>query len=310
VAADKLGFIPHNIEWQGPPDVVLRLVDDFDVTMSNHPLMPAVTVRYLGEPVAIVVAETADQAADAAELVEVDYEPLPLVTDARAAMAAGAPQIWPDRPGNVSMHCEVGDAAATEAAFQQAAHVVKLDTWVNRITGVPMETRAALGAYDAATNSYTLRTASGRGVVQTRERLANILGVPQDTCRVVFGDMGGNYGTRNAFYSEYALVPWASKKVGRPVRWVGSRQECFLTDYQGRDLAVTAELALDADGNFLAMRGTNTMNSGAYTIYFWPLRKGLSIMQGNYRIPTQHFRGFAADLGLSERRPARGDLCN
>lgn len=294
VAAERLGYIPHNIEWQGPPDVELRLVNDFDVTMSNHPLMPADTVRYLGEPVAMVVAETADAAADAAELVEVDYEPLPVVTDARAAMAPGAPEIWPGRPGNIAMNCEVGDEAATEAAFQNAAHVVKLDTWVNRITGVPMETRAALGEYDAATERYTLRTSSGRGVVQTRERLATILGVPLETCRAVFGDMGGNYGTRNAFYSEYALMPWAAKKVGRPVRWVGTRQECFLTDYQGRDLAVTAELALDAEGNFLGMRGANTMNSGAYTIYFWPLRKGLSIMQGNYRVPTMHFRGYAA----------------
>ncbi len=294
VVRDKLGFIPHNIEWQSPPDVVLRLVDGFDVQMSDHPTMPHDIVRYLGEPVAMVIADTLDQATDAAELVDVDYEALPIVTDARAAQRPDAPQIWPHRPGNVSMNCEVGDAEATAAAFESAAHIVRLDTWVNRITGVPMETRSALGEYDAATGLYTLRTASGRGVVQTRERLAGILGVPVETCRVVFGDMGGNYGTRNAFYSEYALAPWASKKVGRPVRWVGTRQECFLTDYQGRDLAVSAELALDAEGNFLGMRGTNTMNSGAYTIYFWPLRKGLSIMQGNYRMPAMHFRGIAA----------------
>ena len=111
---------------------------------------------------------------------------------------------------------------------------------------------------------------------------------------MVFGDMGGNFGTRNAFSPEYTLMPWAARRVGRPVKWTASRSECFLSDYQGRDLAVQAELALDKEGNFLALRGVNTSNLGAYTIYFWPLRKGLSMMQGVYSIPTVHFHGHAA----------------
>ncbi len=293
VKADGLDPIPHSIEWTGPPDAVLRLAEGIDVFVTDHPVMPADRVRYLGEPVAMVVAETKAAAADAAELVLVDYEPLPVVTDARAAIEPGAPVVWDQRRNNQSMICEVGDEASTGAAFANAAHTVKFDTWVNRITGSPMEPRACTGSFDSATGLYTARAASGRGVVQTRARLASILGVPEEQARVHFGDMGGNYGTRNAFYSEYALMPWAARKVGRPVKWTSDRSESFLTDYQGRGLAVTAELALDAEGNFLGLRGVNTFNSGAYTIYFWPLRKGLSIMTNVYQIPAAHFRGRA-----------------
>ena len=292
--AENLGPIPHNIEWTGAPDVELRFADGFEVFLTDHPVLALDRVRFVGDPVALVVADTKAAAALAAELVVVDYEPLQAVTDARAACQPGAPVVWPDRPDNQSLQAEVGDREATEAAFARAAHVVKFDTWINRITGSPMEPRSCIGSHDAATGLYTARAASGRGVVQTRERLASILSVPKEQARVYFGDMGGNYGTRNAFYSEYALMPWAAQKVGRPVKWIGDRSECFLSDYQGRDLAVTAELALDADGNFLALRGLNTMNSGAYTIYFWPLRKGLSIMTNVYNIPAAYFQGRAA----------------
>ena len=291
--ADRLGPIPHNIEWTGEPDVVLRLPDGYEPFTTDHPVLAADRVRFLGEPVAMVVAETEATAAAAAEMVVVDYDNLPAVTDARAALHDGAPSIWDQRPDNQALVCEVGDEAATDAAFAAAAHVVRFDTWINRITGSPMEPRACIGFHDAGTGLYTARCASGRGAVMTRDRLASILGIPAEQARVYFGDMGGNYGTRNAFYSEYALMPWAAQKVGRPVKWVGDRSECFLTDYQGRDLAVTAELALDADGRFLGLRGVNTWNCGAYTIYFWPLRKGLSIMTNVYDIPAAHFRGRA-----------------
>ena len=291
--ADGLGPIPHNIEWTGAPDVELRFEDGFEVFLTDHPVLAHERARFAGEPVAFVVAETKEQAASAAELVQIDYAPLPAITDARQAALPGAPVIWPDRPDNRPLFAEVGDREAADAAFAKAAHVVKLDTWINRITGSPMEPRSCIGFYDPETETYTARAASGRGAVQTRDRLAVILGVPAENARVYFGDMGGNYGTRNAFYSEYALMPWAAKKVGRPVKWVGERSECFLSDYQGRDLAVTAELALDADGNFLAIRGLNTMNSGAYTIYFWPLRKGLSIMTNVYDVPAAYFQGRA-----------------
>lgn len=291
--ADGLQPIPHNPEWQGPPDAVLRLPEGFEVYVSQQHPLPTDKVRHVGEAVALVVAETEAQALDATEQVAVDYEPLPAVTDALAALTDAAPPVWEACAGNLALTCEVGDAAATERAFAGAAHVVKFETQINRITGVPMEPRAALGKYDAASGRYTLRTSSGRGVVQTRERLALTLGVPAENCRVVFGDMGGNFGTRNAYSPEYTLVPWAARRVGRPVKWTASRQECFSSDWQGRDLAVTAELALDADGHFLGLRGTNTSNLGAHCLYFWPLRKGLSMMQGVYRIPAVHFRGHA-----------------
>ena len=150
-----------------------------------------------------------------------------------------------------------------------------------------------VGEYAPASGQYTLRTASGAGVIRSRERLAATLNVPIENCRVVFGDMGGNFGTRNAFFPEYALIPWAAKRVGRPVKWTATRTECFLSDYQARDMASEAELALDKDGNFLALRGVNTVNLGAYTVFFWPLRKGLSMMQSVYCIPSVYFQGHA-----------------
>ena len=292
-AADGMGPIPHNPDWQGGPDVELSLPDGFEVALVPNLPLPVDTVRYCGEAVALVVAETAALAADAAELVAVDYEPLPAVTDARAAMDGDAPQLWPGCANNLALTCEVGNREAVEAAFAEAAHVVTLESHVHRVNGVPMEPRSVVGEYDARTEFYTLRAASGRGAVQTRERLAAVLGAPLEKCRAVFGDMGGNFGTRNAFSPEFALMPWAARRTGRPVKWTADRRECFLTDYQARDLRSEAALALDDDGNFLALRGVNTLNLGAYTVYFWPLRKGLSMMQGTYRIPAVHFRGHA-----------------
>lgn len=291
--ADGLGPIPHNPEWTGPPDAVLRLPPGFEVYRTPNLPLPTETVRFVGEAVALVVAETPAIAADAAELVEVDWEPLVSVVAPRDALGPDAPRIWPECAGNLALACEVGHQDATDRAFAGAAHVVRLDSWIQRVSGSPMEPRAVLGEYDAARGRYTVYTASGRGAVQTRERLAVTLGVPLEACRAVFGDMGGNFGTRNAFSPEFALMPWAARRVGRPVKWTASRVECFLSDYQGRDLTSVAELALDAEGNFLALRGRNIMNLGAYTVYFWPLRKGLSMMQGVYRIPSVHFRGDA-----------------
>ena len=292
-AADAIGAIPHNPDWQGPPDAELRLPEGFDVYLTENTPLPAEIVRYVGEGIAMIVAETAAGAADAAELVEVDYELLPAVTDSILSMKMSAPQIWPDCPSNIALTCEVGDAEATDAAFARATHIVHFDSRIHRVTGSPMEPRTVLGEYDKEKDFYTLHAASGRGAVQTRERLAVTLGVQKEQCRAVFGDMGGNFGTRNAFSPEFALMPWAARNVGRPVKWTASRTECFLSDYQARDLHSNSELALDADGNFLALRGENTLNLGAYTVYFWPLRKGLSMMQGTYDIPAIYFKGHA-----------------
>ena len=292
-AADAIGAIPHSPDWQGPPDAELRLPEGFDVYLTDNTPLPTEIVRYVGEGVAMIVAETAAGAADAAELVKVDYELLPAVTDSILSMKMSAPQIWPNCPSNIALTCEVGDAEATDAAFARATHIVRFDSRIHRVTGSPMEPRAVLGEYDKEKDFYTLHAASGRGAVQTRERLAVTLGVQKEQCRAVFGDMGGNFGTRNAFSPEFALMPWAARNVGRPVKWTASRTECFLSDYQARDLHSNSELALDADGNFLALRGENTLNLGAYTVYFWPLRKGLSMMQGTYDIPAIYFKGHA-----------------
>ncbi len=292
-ATDGLSAIPHSPDWVGPPDATLRLPEGFEVYTTKNIPLPVDTVRYVGEAVAVVVAESAEAAADAAEMVEIDYVPLPTVVDASDSMAPSAPRIWPDCPRNLALTCEVGDREVTDRAFEQAAHIVSFDSRAQRVTGSPMEPRAVIGEYDAATDFYTLRAASGRGAVQTRERLAVTLGVAKEQCRAVFGDMGGNFGTRNAFSPEFTLMPWAARRVGRAVKWSADRTECFLSDYQARDLTSRAELALDREGNFLGLRGENILNLGAYTIYFWPLRKGLSMMQGTYQIPAVYFQGHA-----------------
>ena len=186
--------------------------------------------------------ESVAAAKDAAERVVVDYEPLDPVVATPVTAQLGAPQLY-DHCSNVCIDADVGNVEATKAAFARAAHVVKFDTWVQRVTGVPLDARAAVGVYDPAADKYTLHAGSG-GVVRQKGELAGTLGVPPK-CRVECGDVGGNFGTRNAFYPEFALVVWAAKRVGRPVKWTCERSEAFASDYQGRDQAITAELALD-----------------------------------------------------------------
>ena len=297
LAADGVKDIPHRPHWEGPPDVALRLAPDFEVLITPHPALARGFVRFVGEPVAMVVAETHEAATDAAGFVEAAYDPLPAVARASDALVDGAPAVWPERPSNIALDCEVGDAAATAAAFAAAAHVVRFRTWIQRVTGSPMEPRAVVGEWDAGWDAgagrYVLHSGSGGGVVRIRAQLAELFGVEETEARMLCGDMGGNFGTRNTFFPEYALMPWAARKLGRPVKWRGERSECFLSDYQGRDLTVDVELALDTAGNFLALRGTNISNIGAYATHFTPLRKGLGIMQGVYRIPAVHVRGLA-----------------
>jgi aerobic carbon-monoxide dehydrogenase large subunit len=304
-SADGRKHLPHNPALEGPPDVTVRIRPGFTVFHTRHATLAAEKVRFVGEPVVLVVAETADAAKDAAERVRVEYEPLPAVARASDAMKPGAPLVWAECAGNVCVDCEVGDQAASDAAFAHAAHIVRFETWIQRVTGSPMEPRAAVGEYDAAAKRFTVWAGSGGGVVRERQFLADVLGVPTESCRAVCGDMGGNFGTRNTFFPEYALLPWAAYRVGRPVKWVADRAECFLSDYQGRDLTVEAELALDAQGNFLGLRGTNSSNVGAYTCHFTPLRKGLGIMSGVYRIPAVHFRGRAVLTNTPPTTPYR-----
>ena len=292
VLADGLNPIPHKPVLQGTADIVLHNRDGSDKFISKHLPLPNDKVRFIGEAVAIVIAETKNAAKDGAEAVEVQYEVLPSVTNTADAAKPDAPVVWEQAGSNVCVDAEVGDAKTTEAAFARATHVARLETWVQRLTGVPLEPRSAVGAYDPVTKRYTLYAGSGNVTRQKRE-LSTILGVPEEQVRVVAKDIGGNFGTRNAFYPEFALVAWASRRLGRPVKWTCERHESFLSDYQGRDLFVEAELALDAEGNFLALRGSNLSNVGAHTVSFVPLTKGVSIMTSVYRIPAACFRARA-----------------
>jgi carbon-monoxide dehydrogenase large subunit len=289
--ADGLNRIPHLAAPGTPPDVVLKNRDGSPVPAAPHHVLATDRARHVGAAVAFVIAETIAAAKDAAEKVEVEYEPLPVVISAVAASASGALRLYEDLP-NVMIDAEIGDAAAVDAAFARAAHVTQLDTWVNRVTGVPMEPRSALGVYDAASGRYTLYAGSG-GIVRQKREIAQILGVPFDNVRVIAREIGGNFGTRNSFFPEFALVVWGSRKVGRPVKWTAERHEAFVTDYMGRDLQVRAQLALDADGRFLALRSINVSNVGAHSGSYVPLVKGVGLATAGYRIPVSHIRAQA-----------------
>jgi carbon-monoxide dehydrogenase large subunit len=302
--ADGRKPIPHNPAWEGPPDVTMAMTPGYKVFIAPHLPMPTDKVRFVGEPVAMVVAETHNQAKDAAELIAVDYDVLQAVSLAPDAIKAGAPQIWDQRQGNVSIEGEVGNEKATDAAFAKAAHIVRFETQINRVTGTPMEPRTAIGFIDEK-GRFTIWAGTGGGMVKERQTLSGSLGVPLEQCRAMCGDMGGNFGTRNTFFPEYALLPWAAKKLGRPVKILSDRSETFLSDYQGRDLTVTAELALDKDGTFIGLRGVNLSNVGCYTAHFTPLRKGLGIMSGVYNIPAVHFRGRAVMTNTVPTTPYR-----
>jgi carbon-monoxide dehydrogenase large subunit len=302
-AADSLRPIPHRVGLMQPPDVTVRL-RSAPVETPHYPLA-ADTARFVGEPVAMVVADTIATARDAADLLDVAYDPLPAVVSASEAVQPGAPCLWPEAPGNVCIEIEIGDEAATTAAFARAAHVVRLQTLAQRVTGVPMEPRTIAAAYSAPDDQYTLYTGSGRGVAKVRSDLAYVLGVSEAQVRCVCEDMGGNFGTRNFFYPEYALLPWVARRIGRPVKWTCERTESFLSDYQGRDLTVEAELALDEAGRFLAVRGANLSNLGGHALSFVSLQKGIGLMTGVYRIPAAYFRGRAALTNTVPTTPYR-----
>ena len=300
---DGLKPIPHR-PILGPPDIALGKRDASDKFLSSHRVLPTDKARFAGEAVAMVVADSLGAAKDAAERVTVDFEPLPAVSETINAIAPDAPLVWDEARSNVCVDAEVGDAAATARAFERATHIVKLQTWVQRVTGVPLEPRAAVGSHDRATGRTTLYAGSG-GVVRQKHELASVLDVPADRIRVVSGDVGGNFGTRNAFYPEFALVAWASRRIGRPIKWTCERHEAFLSDYQGRDLFVEAELAIDAEGRFLALRGSNISNVGAHTVSFVPLTKGVSVMSSIYRIPAAWVRARAVMSNTPPTNPYR-----
>jgi aerobic carbon-monoxide dehydrogenase large subunit len=292
VLADRLGPIPHDPLPKTRYDMKLHGPGGGAVFIGPHLLLPADKARHVGEAVAMVVAETVTQALDAAEAVEVDYELLPGVFHSEDAMHPGAPVIWDEAPNNVLVDTRFGDQEATERAFAAADHAVAMSFHIDRVTGVPIEPRAALAQYDAASGRYTLHAGSGGAVRQKRE-LASILGIPPERLRVLSHDVGGNFGTRNRIFVEFGLALWAARKLGRPVKFTASRSEAFLSDYQGRDLVSKVELALDKSGRFLAMRATNISNVGARCVSLSPLSKGAGLIPGSYAIPAASLRAVA-----------------
>src|SRR5712691_9087611 len=290
--ADGLEPIPHDPLPKTRYDMKLAATGGGEVFIGPHWLLPTDKARHVGEAVAMVVAESVARALDAAEAVEVEYDVLPGVYHSEDAMQPGAPAVWDEVPNNVPVDTSFGDVAATDQAFAAAAHVVAMDFHVDRVTGVPLEPRAALGHYDAQSRRYTLHAGSGGAVRQKRE-LAAVLGIAPEALRVLSYDVGGNFGTRNRIFVEFGLVLWASRKLGRPVKFTATRSEAFLSDYQGRDLVTKVELALARDGRFLAMRATNISNVGARLVSLSPLSKGAGLIPGSYDIPAATLRAMA-----------------
>ena len=233
--------------------------DGTDTPRPRQPPLASAKVRYVGEPVAVVIAETVQQARDAAEAVFVDVDPLPAVTTARDAAAAGAPLLYDDAPGNVAMTFHYGDTAAVAAAFAAAAHVTKLDLRSNRVVVAQMEPRAAVAAFQDG--RYVLRVGS-QGVFGLRNIAAGVMHVKPEEMHVLTAQVGGSFGMRG-FYPEYPALLLAARALGRPVKWLDTRSDSFLSDSHGRDHDFTGELALDAEGHFLAVRMTGFANIGA-----------------------------------------------
>jgi aerobic carbon-monoxide dehydrogenase large subunit len=272
--------------------VALKNHDGTDYVSPERPLLALGRVRCIGEPVAMVVAESLADAKDAAELIEVTYEALPIVTDPIAAIEPGAPRLHDAAPDNVSMDWRLGDAAAVEAAFAKAKRIVTLDLAINRVVVMPMEARSVIGEYDEASGRYTVQLGS-QGVMAQRRNLAKNLRVAEDKVRVLTRDVGGSFGMKGFDFPENNLVPWAARELGRPVKWASERQEAFISDSQGREQQVHAELALDENARFLAIRVDSLANVGAYLSSFSliiPTVAGYRLLTGAYRIPAAHAR--------------------
>jgi carbon-monoxide dehydrogenase large subunit len=266
----------------------LKNRDGTPLLQTNRTALMSDKVRYVGDPVAFVVAETLAQARDAAEAVVLDIEPLPAVTSAEEAAKPGAPQLYDHIPNNVALDYHYGDAAKVEAAFASAAHVTKLDITNTRVAVVAMEPRAALASYDKASERYTIQVPT-QGVAGNRTNLAkNLLKVPNDKVHLLTANVGGSFGMKNINYPEYMCILHAAKSLGRPVKWTDERSTSFLSDSHGRAQQIHAELALDADGKFLAVKISGYGNLGAYITGVAPSPLSLNVgknISSVYRTP-------------------------
>jgi aerobic carbon-monoxide dehydrogenase large subunit len=262
VAADGLGSVPCG--W------LVKSKDGSNMVEPPHPALAQGRARHVGDPVAMVIATSNVLARAAAKLVNVEYEVLPAVGRLGSAVAADAPLVWDHAPGNVCFDWHIGDATATDAAFAKAVHVVEIDIVNNRVAPNAMEPRAANGHYESANDHYTLYTTSQNPHLTRLLMAAFTLHVPEHKLRVVAPDVGGGFGSKIFHYAEELLVAWASRRVGRPVKWTSDRSEAFLTDAHGRDHLSKAQLALDDKGKFLGLRVSTLANMGAYLSTFAP----------------------------------------
>ncbi len=285
LGADDIGEIPCGIN-----------IPNQDGTPSRTPGRPALVsdcARFAGDPVAFIVAESQQVAEDAAEAVDVRYEELPAVVDPAAALESAAPQLHEAAPGNLCMDWQGGERQAVDRLFASAAKTVALEARNNRIAPSAIEPRVAIGDYDAGSGQYTLHIPS-QGVHRIRALLAgNVLKVPESLVCVVTPDVGGGFGVKLWLYPEHVLVLWAARRLGRPVKWLGSRAESFLSDRHGRDVLTKGEMALDEMGRILALKIDNIANIGAYTSYFAPYiptAGGTRVLPGGYQIEAIHMR--------------------
>jgi carbon-monoxide dehydrogenase large subunit len=299
LAADGLGNLPSDRTRKRP--------DGSPAFPTPRPALAQQRVRHVGDPVALVIAETREQAVDAAERVAVDYAPRPAVARAAQARRAGAPVVWDEAPGNVAFVWEAGNRDAVTRAFAGAAHVTRLEFVVTRVAAAPLEPRAAVGEWDRRAGRYTLH-AGIQSPHLTRGLLADVLRVPQSRVRVVTGEVGGSFGMRSGLYPEMVLVAWAARRLGRPVKWTSDRREGFVSDEAGRDNVSTAELALDAHGKFLALRVAIGLNVGAYLTprSAGPGTNNVGGVAGVYTTPAIHVQTTGIFTHTTPTGPYRG----
>jgi carbon-monoxide dehydrogenase large subunit len=262
MAADAIGGLPCG--WQ------IHNKDGSPMAEPPHPVIAVGKVRHVGDSVAVVIAETKQQAKDAAELLVVDYTDLPALATMQDALKPGAALVHDDAPGNLCYDWQIGDKDVVDGVFARAAKVVKLDLTNNRLVPNAMEPRAAVGECDPSSGDYTLYTTSQNPHVIRLLMGAFVLHIPENKLRVVAPDVGGGFGSKIYHYAEEAIVTWAAGKLRRPIKWTAERNESFMTDAHGRDHISTAEMALDADGNFQALRVSTKANMGAYLSTFAP----------------------------------------
>jgi carbon-monoxide dehydrogenase large subunit len=260
--ADKIGNLPCLVQLDNR--------DGSKGVLPPHPVLADGTVRHVGDPVAFIVADTPRAARDGAEAIMVDYDILPSITDLATALEAGVPQVWPQAPGNVAFDWECGQKAETEALFQSAAHVTRLTVVNNRVVVNSMEARAALAEYDAAAGRWTLKANTQGGWLLKNQLGPMVFGTNADAFRIITPDVGGGFGMKLFLYAEHILVCYAARKLDTPVKWTSERSEAFLSDTQGRDNITLGELAIDANGKFLALRTRNVAGMGAYLSNFGP----------------------------------------